>query len=73
MTDLTGPEDDHVEDEDLAEFRHGLAMLHEDHRRILAILVPRLAAMEERGDTEGALALIARIREILSDPELPAQ
>ncbi|HJV42626.1 hypothetical protein [Caulobacter sp.] len=73
MTELTGPEDDRVEDEDLAEFRQALALVHEDHRRVLAILVPRLAALEERGDTEGAIALIARIREILAAPEAPAQ
>lgn len=73
MTELTGPEDDRVEDEDLAEFRQGLAMIREDHRRVLAILVPRLAALEERGDTEEAIALIARIRAILAAPEPPPQ
>jgi len=73
MTELTGPEDDRVEDEDLAELRRALAVICEDHRRILAILAPRLAALEERGDTEGAIALIARIREILADPEAPVQ
>jgi hypothetical protein len=72
MAELSGSSEDQVED-DVAEFRAALSRLREDHRRVLLVLVPRLAAMQERGDTEGALALVAKIHEILSDPDRPLQ
>lgn len=72
MAELSGSSDDQIED-DVAEFRAALSRLHEDHQRVLMVLVPRLAAMQERGDTEGALALVARIRQIFSDPDRPLQ
>ena len=72
MAELSGSSEDQVED-DVAEFRAALSRIREDHRKVLLILVPRLAAMQERGDTEGALALVAKIKKILSDPERSLQ
>lgn len=72
MAELSGSSEDEIED-DIAEFHEALSRIREDHRRVLLVLVPRLAAMQERGDTEGALALVAKIQEILSDPERPLQ
>jgi hypothetical protein len=72
MAELSGVSESRVED-DVAEFRMALARVREDHRKVLQILVPRLAALQERGDTDGALALISRIREILTNPERPPQ
>lgn len=72
MAELYGSSEDQVED-DVAEFRAALSLIREDQRRVLLVLVPRLAAMQERGDTEGALALVARIQKILSDPERSLQ
>lgn len=72
MAELSGSSEDQVED-DVAEFRAALSLIREDQRRVLLVLVPRLAAMQERGDTEGALALVARIQRILSDPDRSLQ
>lgn len=70
MAELSGSSEDQFED-DVAEFRAALSQIREDQRRVLLVLVPRLAAMQERGDTEGALALVGKIRQILSDPDRP--
>ena len=67
MAELSGALEDQAED--VAAFRAALSKLGEDHRRVLQVLVPRIAALQERGDTEGALALVAKIKAILSDPE----
>jgi len=72
MTELSGPSKGRVED-DVAEFRTALRRVREDHRRVLQVLVPRLVALQERGETEEALALISRIRKILADPEARPQ
>ena len=68
MAELSESSEDEVEN-DIAEFREALSRIREDQRKVLLVLVPRLAAMQERGDTEGALALVSRVQEILSDPD----
>ncbi|PZR34401.1 hypothetical protein [Caulobacter segnis] len=67
MAELSGASEDQAED--IAAFRAALSKLGEDHRRVLQVLFPRIAALQERGDTDGALALVAKIKAILSDPE----
>lgn len=54
-----------VSDEEIAEFTRGLNALGPQQRRILAVLIPRLIAMEEKGDPEGAIRIIDEIRAIL--------
>jgi hypothetical protein len=54
-----------VSAEEIAEFRRGLDALGPMHRRILALLIPQLIAMEERGDTDGAIRVVDEIRLIL--------
>jgi len=54
-----------VSDEEMAEFARGLNALGPQQRRILAVLIPRLIALEERGDPEGAIRIIDEIRDIL--------
>ncbi len=58
-----------ADEEDVAEFRRGYAMLGEHHRRILMILVPRLVALEDRGDSAGSLRLIAEIKQLVTREE----
>lgn len=54
-----------VSDEEIAEFTRGVNALGPQQRRILAVLIPRLIALEERGDPEGAIRIIEQIRTIL--------
>lgn len=54
-----------VSAEEIAEFTRGLNALGPQQRRILAVLIPRLIALEERGDPEGAIRIIDQIRAIL--------
>lgn len=54
-----------VSEEEIAEFTRGLNALGPQQRRILAVLIPRLIALEERGDPEGAIRIIDEIRAIL--------
>ena len=56
-----------VSAEEIAEFRRGLRALGPQQRRILALLMPRLIALEERGDPEGAIRIIEEIRTILGE------
>ncbi|MBO9545200.1 hypothetical protein [Caulobacter sp.] len=71
MKALFDPDLDVIADEeDVAEFRRGLDAVSEDHRRILMILVPRLVALQERGDSAGALRLIAEIKRIVVQGEV---
>ena len=66
MRALYDPGPDAVADEEeVAAFRRGFAAISEDHKRVLAVLVPRLAALQERGDSEAALRLIAEIKRIV--------
>jgi len=51
--------------EDAAEFKRRLVAINDDHRRILRVLLPRLAALQERGDSTSALRLIAEIKRII--------
>lgn len=63
MKALFDPDLDAIADaEDIAEFRRGLAAAGEEHRRILTVLIPKLVALQERGDSAAALALIAAIK-----------
>jgi hypothetical protein len=72
MRELFDPDlDVLVDEEDIAEFRQGLEAIGDDHRRILMILIPRLVALEERGDSTAALALIAEIKRIVTGGEAP--
>jgi hypothetical protein len=54
-----------VSAEEIAEFKRGLNALDPLSRRIMALLIPRLIALEELGDTEGAIRVIDEIRLIL--------
>jgi len=66
MRALFDPDLDAIADEeDIAEFRRGFAAVGQEHRRILMVLIPKLVALQERGDSAGALALIAEIKRAL--------
>lgn len=70
MKELFNPDlDAIVDEEDIAEFRRGYELLGEDHRRILVILIPKLVALQERGDSSGALRLIAEIKRLVAGEE----
>ncbi len=70
MRELFEPDLDAIVDaEDAAEFQRGYATLCEQHQRILMILIPRLVALQERGDSAGALKLIAEIRRAVTARE----
>jgi hypothetical protein len=63
MKELFSPDLDAIADEeDVAEFRRGFAAVGEEHRRILMVLIPKLVALQERGDSAAALALISEIK-----------
>lgn len=62
-----------ADQEDVALFIEALARVGVDYRRVLSLLIPRLAALEERGDIVGALELIKEIRAIVTSPEQPEQ
>lgn len=70
MRALFSPELDATADvEDIAEFRRGLAAIGEQHRLILTVLIPKLAALQERGDSAAALALIDKIKQAIQGGE----
>lgn len=62
-----------ADQEDVALFIEALARVGVDYRRVLSLLIPRLAALEERGDIVGALELIKEVRAIVTSPEQPEQ
>lgn len=62
-----------ADEEDIAAFNRALAAVGEGYRRVLWVLIPRLAALEERGDATEALRLIAEIEAIVVSREPPAQ
>lgn len=64
---MTRPTDQghEVSPEEMAEFRRGLGALDPLQRRIISLLIPRLIALEERGDSEDAIRVIDEIRTIL--------
>lgn len=73
MRALFDPDLDAIaDDEDVAEFRRAFATVNEDHRRILMILLPRLAALQERGDSAAALRLIAEIKQTIQREDSPS-
>ncbi len=55
---------DTVTDE-LDEFRHHLRTLGPVQRRILAVLMPQVVALEAAGDPDGALNVIEEVKTIL--------
>lgn len=72
MKALFAPDLDTIADEeDAAEFRRSFAALSRDHRRILMVLIPKLAALQERGDSAAALALIAEVRRAIGNGDKP--
>lgn len=64
MTSLTNCGHE-VSPEEMAEFRRGLGALDPFQRRIISLLIPRLIALEARGDADGAIRIIDEIRTIL--------
>lgn len=71
MRELFSPDLDAIADEeDIAEFRRSFAMIGKDHKRILAALIPRLVALQDRGDSETALRLIAEVKRIVVGREV---
>ena len=72
MREQFDPDLDAIADaEDTAEFKRSLVGVNADHRRILQVLLPKLAALQERGDSAAALRLIAEIRRIVISEEGP--
>jgi hypothetical protein len=72
MKALFDPDLDAIADEeDIAEFRRAFATIGEDHRRILTILLPKLAALQECGDSAAALRLIAEIKQAILKEHVP--
>jgi hypothetical protein len=58
-----------ADEDDVALFVQALAQVGVDYLRVLSLLIPRLAALEERGDTAGALKLIREIEAIVTSSE----
>lgn len=72
MRALFDPDLDAIADEeDIAEFRRGYAALSDDYKRVLTILIPKLVALQERGDSAVALKLIATIKAIVTGSQEP--
>jgi hypothetical protein len=72
MREQFDPDLDAIADaEDTAEFKRNLVGVNADHRRILRVLLPRLAALQERGDCAAALRLIAEVKRIVIGEEEP--
>jgi len=51
--------------DELNEFRRHLRTLGPVQRRILAVLMPQLVALEQAGDSDGALSIIEEVKTIL--------
>lgn len=51
--------------DELDEFRRHLRTLGPVQRRILSVLMPRLVALDEAGDADGALSVIEEVKAIL--------
>jgi hypothetical protein len=72
MRALFEPDLDALADaEDTAEFRRGYVSLDPEHQRILMILIPKLVALQERGDSAAALTLIAEVNRIVTGAGRP--
>jgi hypothetical protein len=66
MRALLEPDLDAIADvEEAAEFKLALVAVGADHRRVLQVLLPKLAALPERGDSVTALRLIAELKRIV--------
>ena len=61
---IVQPQPDTTLDE-LNEFRRHLRSLGPVQRRILSVLMPQLVALEEAGDSDGALSIIEEVKTIL--------
>lgn len=61
---IVQPPQDSTADE-LNEFRQHLRTLGPVQRRILAVLMPQLVALDEAGDADGALSIIEEVKTIL--------
>jgi hypothetical protein len=53
--------------EELREFRQHLRALGPVQRRILSVLMPQLIALEQAGDSDGALSIIEEVKSILCE------
>lgn len=51
--------------DELNEFRQHLRVLGPVQRRILSVLMPQLVALEQAGDSDGALSIIEEVKVIL--------
>jgi hypothetical protein len=51
--------------DEVNEFRRHLRTLGPVQRRILSVLMPQLVALEQAGDSEGALSIIEEVKTIL--------
>ena len=51
--------------DELNEFRRHLRTLGPVQRRILSVLTPQLVALEQAGDSDGALSIIEEVKTIL--------
>ncbi len=51
--------------DELNEFRRHLRTLGPVQRRILSVLMPQLVALEQAGDSDGALSIIEEVKTIL--------
>ena len=72
MKEHFDPDLDAIADEqDTAEFKRSVVGLSHDHRQILRVLLPKLAALQERGDSAAALRLIAEIKRIVISEDSP--
>ena len=72
MREHFDPDLDAIADaQDTAEFKRNLIGVNADHRRVLQVLLPKLAALQERGDSAAALRLIAEIRRIVVSEDTP--
>lgn len=51
--------------DEMNEFRRHLRALGPVQRRILSVLMPQLVALEQAGDSDGALSIIEEVKTIL--------
>jgi hypothetical protein len=72
MREHFDPDFDAIADaQDTAEFKRNLIGVNADPRRVLRVLLPKLAALQERGDSAAALRLIADIKRVIISEEGP--
>lgn len=72
MREQFDPDRDAIADaQDTAEFKRTLVGLSAEHLRVLQVLMPKLAALQERGDSAAALRLVAEIKRIVVGKDSP--